>query len=556
MSEVLLTDSLELLKRVEFFQNVPLALLKEISSRLSLFITSDNQRIVTKGDLGDAMYFIRSGRAKVHDESHVYAELETGELFGEMALLDTLTRSASVTTLEPSLLYKLKKNDFYDIISSNTAALQGIIQLLVRRMRQSNDRMAEQSRKREAELKEHNAALEQARRRAEDANRAKTEFLAHMSHDLRNPLNAVTGCSGLLEQTSLDANQFHLVNMIKNASQNLSDKISKILEYSRLQDGSYPVQKADFNLNSLLTDSIRLFQYEAEQRNIRFEYIVESERPLPVFRGDALMLKRVIENLLGNAFKYTKAGKITFRIKYRGEIGNTVMLRLYVSDTGVGIRKEMLDDIFKPFFQLDASTTKEFQGVGLGLNITKHFLDLMNGSIYVKSEPDQGSTFVCEIPLALGDRARDTARDDSREAYSMRLQGMAPMKILIVEDEEANASYLYHLFLKLNWKPQIAYDGERALRKLRDTRYDVVLMDGALPRMDGLEVVAKFREWERGGGAETPVPIIATTAYAFDQDRNKFIDAGATDYVTKPIDERLLLEKISRLLVGDLQRNS
>lgn len=557
MSEVLLTDSLELLKRVEFFQNVPPALLKEVSSRLSLSIKSDNQRVVTKGEKGDAMYFIRSGRVKVHDDASIYAELEAGELFGEMALLDAMPRSASVTTLEPSLLYKLKKTDFYEIVSGNAAALQGIIQLLARRMRQSNERIAATARAREAELKEHAAQLELARKRAEEANNAKTEFLAHMSHDLRNPLNAVSGCASLLGQTKLDARQLHLNNLIKSGAQNLSDKISKILEYSRLQDGSYPVQHVDFNLNALLTDSTRIFLHEAEQRNIAFEYIVESNDPLPVFRGDPLMLKRIVENLLSNAFKYTREGKVVFKLANLGGENGVVMLQLEIIDTGVGIDQEKLDDIFRPFFQLDATTTKEFQGVGLGLNITRQFLKLMGGEISVTSEPGKGSKFICKIPLGLGDSDGVVAREPVRDVQSIRLASLGPKSVLIVEDEEANSAYLYHLFTKLDWKAHTAFNGEQALKQLFKHQYDVVLMDGALPKLDGLEVVRRFREWEAENRADTsPTPILATTAYAFDQDRQKFLDAGASDYISKPIDERLLLEKIFRLVSANASQTA
>jgi len=394
----------------------------------------------------------------------------------------------------------------------------------------------------------------EAKNRAEDATRAKSEFLANMSHDIRTPMNGVLGMTALLLDTPLSDEQRRFAETVRSSAESLLGILNDILDFSKIEAGKLDLESLDFNLSALMDDLLAGLAVHAVQKGLHLRSEVESEVPATL-RGDPGRLRQILVNLIGNAVKFTHEGGVDVRVSVAEEREEGVLLRFSVKDTGIGISEEKLGVLFNKFSQADASTARQYGGAGLGLAIGKQLAELMKGSIGATSSEGKGSEFWFTALFGRG-----MADDDDtpvlspesigfKEAKSSRMPRprfeRRGIRILLAEDNRTNQQVAVGILKKFGLWTDVVADGEEALAALENVRYDLVLMDCQMPRMDGYEASRRIRA--REGGARR-VPVIAMTAHTMVGDREKCLDAGMDDYIAKPVSPEVVLDVLERWL--------
>jgi signal transduction histidine kinase/DNA-binding NarL/FixJ family response regulator len=375
-----------------------------------------------------------------------------------------------------------------------------------------------------------------AKEAAEAGARAKSAFLATMSHEIRSPLNGVLGMAALLRQSGLSSDQLEHVETIRNCGDALLSLIDDILSFSKLETGMVEIEQMPFGLARLVNSAVRVSLGAAQAKGLELTFELHPELP-PFVQGDEKRLRQVLLNLLSNAVKFTPHGSVRLRIR-GGEAGAEPRLRFEVTDTGIGIPDSAKDRLFKEFSQADASINRRFGGTGLGLAISKRLIEAMGGTIGVVSTPGTGSTFWFEIPLHVAEPAAEAA-EHAADVQSPE----TALRILVVEDMVVNQKVAKGMLRSLGHVVDIAEDGEAALAKAKARAYDLIFMDMQMPRMNGLEATGAIRALEGGKS----VPIIAMTANVFDADREACLAAGMNDFVGKPINVSDLAAAIARV---------
>ncbi len=374
-----------------------------------------------------------------------------------------------------------------------------------------------------------NEALLEANQKAIQSLKAKSEFLANMSHEIRTPLNAVLGFVDLLKEDNGGRDSLTYVEIISSSSKSLLKIIEDILDFSKIESGKLNIDKIDFKTKEEFEVITYLFSEKCSQKNIHLSLVCDENMP-QVINTDPLRVKQVISNLLSNAIKFSKVDKdIIVAIRYGDNI-----LNVSVKDEGKGIAQDKLDYIFESFSQEDSSTTREFGGTGLGLSISSELVRLLGGELKVKSEVGVGSEFYFSIPVTIG-KEFIKIKDDSKEV------SFEDKKILLVEDNKANQMFMSIILKKLKLKFDIVDDGLEALEAFRKNHYDAILMDENMPNLNGIESTKQIRLLEKEQNLKH-TPIIALTANALKGDREKFLESGMDEYVTKPIDKKRLAE--------------
>jgi len=385
----------------------------------------------------------------------------------------------------------------------------------------------------------------QAKEAAEAASQAKSEFLANMSHEIRTPLNGLMGMLQLLESTALEAEQGEYVELAKQSCTRLTRLLSDILDLSRVEAGKLSIQAKPFSLADTLDQLKGIFRPLARQSGLEFICHVGDDVPETVV-GDEVRLMQVLMNLLGNAFKFTTAGKVTLEAYSLPPRGPGQLRVLFsVADTGIGIPGEDIARLFKPFSQVSEGFTRRYQGAGLGLVICKRLVELMGGSIAVDSEPGAGTTmlFCCTFQAHTQPAAQVPPQAPGPGP------GLGGARVLVAEDDRVNGLAAARMLEKAGARPTVVGDGSQALAALRDDPFDLVLMDVQMPVMDGVEATRAIREG-RAGEAARAVPIVAMTAYAMAGDKEAFLAAGMDGYVSKPVDPDELAHAVETALGG------
>ncbi len=374
--------------------------------------------------------------------------------------------------------------------------------------------------------------------KADESNKMKSAFLANMSHEIRTPLNAVIGLAHLCLNSD-DARKKHdYVKKIEVAGKSLLGIINNVLDTSKIEAGMLELEYLHFNLQDVCQQTLTIYQDGAETKNLSLELDIAPDMHL-FYVGDAVRIGQILNNFVGNAIKFTESGKVNISFCECAELAqgieippNTKPICITVSDTGIGISKEQEQSLFKPFAQADTSITRRFGGTGLGLVISKHLIELMNGKLFVKSEIDKGTTFT--IMLFLQPTQNTNIEVDICDEKNLDLSSK---HILVVEDNLINQLIMEELLQKTNAKVSMADNGQIAVDMIEKQSFDLILMDMQMPVMDGIQATGVIRQ--KYSMAE--LPIIAVTANAMKEDKEKGIQMGLNDYLTKPIDPTNLM---------------
>jgi len=384
------------------------------------------------------------------------------------------------------------------------------------------------------QLEDKSRLLEEARRKAEEANRAKGEFLANVTHEVRTPLSAIIGMTGLLAESET-------ARRIRASAESLLAIIGDILDFSKIDSRKLTLSREPLALRAVMQGVVDTMQVTAEAKGLRLLLDVMPEVP-DALVGDALRLRQILVNLVGNAVKFTQSGDIRVRVDVASQLPNDICLHFAVIDTGIGIPRDKLELIFEAFAQADGTSTRRFGGTGLGLSISARLVDLMGGDIWVESQVGAGSAFRFTANFALHGAEPPPAPPQPADEVK-------PVCVLVVEDEQVHRELVAHLLRQRGHRVVTARNGREALVELTRNAVQIVLMDLQMPEMDGMQLASAIRAWERGHGGH--LPLVAMTASAMSKEIEQQRGSGIDETLIKPIARDRLYRMVETLGTGD-----
>jgi signal transduction histidine kinase/HPt (histidine-containing phosphotransfer) domain-containing protein/AmiR/NasT family two-component response regulator len=557
------------LSHMDLFGSVPEPILLRLAEKSDMIRVAAGQTIFHKNDPGDALYVILKGEVKVHEGDFVVGQMTDGHCFGELALLDEGPRSMSVTALAPTLLARIERDLFFDVLGSHPEVMQKIVGMLTRRLRTQTDQRVEQHRQREEELtvlvndrtRELTLQKEEAekqrakaesekrqaefhRQRAEQSERSEQQFLANMSHEIRTPMNAVMGMTNLLLQKNPRPEQLSYLESIRKSSQALLVILNDILDISKIQAGRMELENTNLYISEILEGVFTTLQFRAEEKGLILKTVASPDIP-SVLVGDPVRLHQVLLNLAGNAVKFTEQGSVEVSVRLLEKTDQNCCLRFEVKDTGIGMTAEQMAVVFDSFRQASGDTTRKYGGTGLGLSISRQLVEMFGGTLEVKSTPGEGSVFAFDVKLPIGAPHAKPEGNDLADAAEL-LRGL---RILIAEDNEFNriiAVETLELLLP-GLMIRTVENGKEALERVQLEPFDVILMDISMPVMSGLEATTAIRALS---SPVSQIPIIAFTASVTKRELGICAKAGMNACVPKPFKESELLRALLEVVTG------
>jgi len=489
---------------------------------LTTDLENDGYRVysATKGKEGISL-------AQQNQPDVILLDLMTEDIFG-FEICRALNNHQS--TMDIPVIIISAREDIDDIIEAlDIGAMDFIAKPFHYPIAAARIRSAIRIKKSQDKIKATNKALEIAREQALSSEKTKAIFLANMSHEIRTPLNGIIGMSSLLEETNLDAEQREFVETINSSSDLLMELVNNILDYTKFESKKMTIELIQFDLSEIIDEVHKVISSSFD--NNKIQLIKDYDKKLPnEFIGCPTRLRQVLLNLLSNAVKFSEQGDIIAKVKLLSHSGKQNLIRIEIIDSGVGIEQEKLNRLFKPFSQIDESTTRLYGGSGLGLAICRETIELMEGKIGVQSELGKGSTFWFELTL-----------DDARDSIPLQLQDtdiiinpkqlLEGKHLLLVEDNVTNQMLAKALIKPTAADVDIAENGKIAVDKFQNNDYDIILMDCQMPVMDGYEATKHIRNKDN---ANHDIIIIGVTANAMKTDREKCLSVGMNDYLSKP----------------------
>ena len=387
--------------------------------------------------------------------------------------------------------------------------------------------------------------LQKAKETAEEATRVKSFFISNLSHEIRTPLNNIIGLAQLIiDENNLTPELLDNMKSIKFSSDHLLEVINEVLDFSKIEAGKIEFEETDFDVISLVRESTKTFDFKAREKAIDLNVNIDPAVP-KVLKGDPARIRQILLNLLSNAVKFTGEGHVSIDVKVLSMQDDNVNIKFSVSDTGRGIPESQLSGIFESYTQATKDTARKFGGTGLGLAICKKLTELLNGKIGVKSIEGMGSTFWVDLPLRISEKPNITELGKP----GGKLKNLKGVKILLVEDDTMNQYVITKLLKKWLAELEIAENGLQAIEILKKDNFNLVLMDLHMPELDGYETALKIRDTSTNV-LNHNIPIIALTADVTPETRQKVLDAGMNDYITKPSDQETMFDKINRAIIN------